>query len=54
MKRRMDEAEEQMSDIEDKIWKIMRLKRSGKDRYWIMNVDLDTSATPKSIITFVA
>lgn len=26
-----------------KLWKIMKLKRRGKERYWITNVDLGKS-----------
>ena len=45
MTMRMDEAEEWISDIEDKLQKIMKPKRRGKERYWITNVDLGNSET---------
>ena len=46
MTTRKDNAEEQISDIENKITEKMKLKRRGKEKYWITNVDLGNSVTP--------
>ena len=46
MTMRMDEAEEQISDTEDKSLKNNEAEKRRKGRYWITNVVLENSAAP--------
>lgn len=45
MMTKMEETEERISDIEDKIMK-KKLKRTEKEKHWIMKIDIGNSVTP--------
>ena len=42
----MEEAEKQISDIEDKITENNEAENKKEEKYWITNTDLGNSVTP--------
>ena len=50
----MEEAEKQISDIEDKITENNEAENKKEVKYWITNTDLGNSVTPYSSITFIS
>ena len=50
----MEEAEEQISDIEDGNMENNEAEQNREEKFWIMRVGLENSVTPSNIIAFLS
>ena len=54
MTTRMEEEDEQVNDIEDRIMENSDTQQKWKEKFWIMRVELGKSVTVSNVITFVS